>query len=312
MDSQIVKSLLLCNHCHSLPSKSIYECIYCGLPCCIDCKSNKKQCSECNSSSYTISKYGEILLSQLPIVCNLCHKQVQSSRIEYHTNEECDEIEVMCSFTSCKIAMKRGEVAYHLLTSHEDLLYEYIKNPKNNFVKQSLLSITNSQSDIKKDNKNTFLQAFPFEFSGSWFNSSRKYIHINHNNTNEFFTFTSLNPVSGYYSFKVLIKSSQSIGHIVIGLSNRYIHEKKNGYLGGDYGVGTWGLAGNGSIGENGKWTKGTSFKEGGILEIIYNNGLITYSVNGVKTNYSYNSNLGNNVYLGATVYYMGVELEIL
>jgi hypothetical protein len=178
-----------------------------------------------------------------------------------------------------------------MVSKHEDRLVEFLENP-----------------DLKNESlvpsSNMTINDFPKEFNGVWPNGNKTYTHFN----NEFLTFSCSLPISGFQS----CKTAQSIGHVVLGFSATILNIKK-GYLGGDLGVGNWGLAGNGSLGEEGVWKTGLSYKQGDVVEITYNNGIIKYSINGIQANYSYRMrNSPATVYLSVTSFYQYTSLIII
>lgn len=109
--------------------------------------------------------------------------------------------------------------------------------------------------------------------------------------------------------FEVPIKMTKiTVGYLVCGVSNKVMDENR-GYLGGDMGQGNWGIASNGSLGENGSWKSGKGFNTGDTLILKGDNGVITYSVNGETQNYSYDMGT-SDLYLAFTFYYED-EIEL-
>lgn len=118
---------------------------------------------------------------------------------------------------------------------------------------------------------------------------------------------------SNQISIKVKIKNTKNVAYIVLGFSEQKIHTVKGGYIGANTGLGTWGLAGNGFIGEEGKWVKGSHLlASGDIITLNYNKGKITFGVNNKMSEYSYFLKNQNPVYFGCNLYSKGDELEIL
>lgn len=114
-------------------------------------------------------------------------------------------------------------------------------------------------------------------------------------------------------SMKIKIKNTKNISYIVLGFSEKKLHSVKSGYIGANTGPGTWGLAGNGFIGEEGKWVKGSHLlASGDIITLNYFKGKITYGVNNKMFDYSYSFKNENPVYFGCNLYTKGDELEIL
>lgn len=109
--------------------------------------------------------------------------------------------------------------------------------------------------------------------------------------------------------FEIPIKMTKiTVGYLVCGVSNKVMDENR-GYLGGDMGQGNWGIASNGSLGENGSWKSGKAFNTGDVLTLKGENGVITYAVNGEFQTYQFD--LGTSeLYLAFTFYYED-EIEL-
>jgi len=132
-----------------------------------------------------------------------------------------------------------------------------------------------------------------------------------HDLSNTHHTLTSTMLLESSFSISIRVLKMNPNGYITIGVSNKQIDEKK-GYLGGDFGKGSWGICGQGSLGQEGNWTTGKTYKEGDIVTITGDNGVISYSVND-EDNSSFKYDMKTtNLYLGATFYYKGDELEII
>jgi len=91
-----------------------------------------------------------------------------------------------------------------------------------------------------------------------------------------------------------------STGSMVLGVSTKPLDTTQR-YLGGDMGRGSWGIAGNASLGEDGKWSNGKRYQEGDIVTISGNNGFVTYHINNDDNSiYQYNMNT-TTLYFGVT-----------
>jgi len=287
---------LKCIFCKQIPI-SIYECTGCGAPACMRCQSIKKSCNECSTSLFIPSMFGELLINNLPYPCPDCREMILKSQLERH-KKICGELKLKCKL-DCKDIIKRNDFPFHLMEKHEAAVLSYIENPS---VNAPYSSNTSGVSSDKFE-----LHSYPNEFNGVWPNGSKLFMHKD----SGYFTFSCYSShYNSFVSFKIYIKKTESPGHIVLGLSNKIFNDTK-GYLGGDLGTGNWGIAGNGSLGEEGKWSRGLSYKEGDIVEILYNYGTISYSINGAPNSYTYKT-VWSAVYLSATVYYKGVELVII
>ena len=113
-------------------------------------------------------------------------------------------------------------------------------------------------------------------------------------------------------NFETKIKVNEcTVGYVVLGVSNAVLNEAR-GYLGGEMGNGNWGIASNGSLGEKGTWKSGKSYKSGDIVTIKGEDGIITYAVNDEwDTSYSCDMNT-TELYIAASLYYKGNQIEII
>lgn len=129
-----------------------------------------------------------------------------------------------------------------------------------------------------------------------------------HSTPNTFKTFTLPDVLPP--TFEISIKMNKcTCGYLVCGVSNRIMDENR-GYLGGDMGPGNWGLASNGSLGENGTWKSGKAFNTLDVLTLKGDCGVISYAINGVYESYQYD--LGtSDLYLAFTFYYED-EIELV
>lgn len=278
--------------------EDVHECDNCGFPFCgLCCKSIR--CLNCSSKSFSATKFGALLLSVIPVECPVCKKSVIKSQIEEHLSKYCDFIDLTCRI--CKMTYKRKEIPIHLINKHpsemENYIYDCSKFPR---------SIKKIATPVEENDNEIAIKEINLIFSLS---NSKAYCHP----SNGFHTFSCPTPISEG-SVKVIVKGSSNTGYIVIGFSNRILNEKK-GYLGGDFGTGNWGLAGNGSIGEEGKWNKaGSAFTQGDMIEVVYSKGLVYYTINGEKkNNYLYKFKFPHQeVYFTVTVYYEKTILILL
>ena len=176
------------------------------------------------------------------INCNQCGTGVPKNEMNNHLQYKCGGLIVSCQVKSCNEKIARKDFPLHLLNKHESIVLGYIENPSDKSFMDNKSSLAGSHE----------LANYPSEYNGVWPSGSKSYIQLN----DGFITFSSHMPITNFTSCKVLIKKTSSPGHIVIGFSDKILNVAK-GYLGGDFGNGTWGVSGNGSIGEEGKWTKG-------------------------------------------------------
>ena len=129
-----------------------------------------------------------------------------------------------------------------------------------------------------------------------------------HNKTLRECTFTLSNVLPACFRIPIrVIKGTTSC--IVLGVSINELNTTKR-YLGGDMGLGSWGIAGNASLGEDGKWSNGNGYKEGDIVTIEGNNGVISYHINDEPNEYKYDMKT-STLFLGVTLN-KGDQLELL
>ena len=148
-------------------------------------------------------------------------------------------------------------------------------------------------------------------------NTIKKFIHFPNGSKiyetpkgNTIRTISSSLPLPENAIIKIKFSKLTHPGHIVVGVSDKIINENR-GYLGGDMGLGNWGIAGNGSLGEEGKWEKGCSYKQGDTIAITLQGSVIKYSINGTPNNYSYDIRR-SKLYLTLSFYYGDEILELV
>lgn len=301
-----IEKHLCCFNCKILPdANKIYECDECGVPYCEKCTNNNKlKCSLCKSTEFTISKFGELFINNIPVKCPYCNIEITKSKINTHKIKDCENAKYKCKIKNCQIELSKKELSIHLINKHGNELIKYLEN---NAVLPEMHSLVKYNYDSLLDISE--LSNFPNEYSNIKFaNGSYTYTH----EYTGFLTTTLNNVLSGYFSIKVLISKCTSPGHLSLGFSSKHMKESK-GYLGGNFGKDNWGIAGNGALGEEGVWKKGCTFKSGDIVELIYNNGTISYNINKEQNSYSYKmSSNPTYIFFAITVYHKGVVLVIL
>ena len=148
--------------------------------------------------------------------------------------------------------------------------------------------------------------SIPFKCNPTFKDGSNIYLH----GMTSFSTF-SLEPIlAPNFEIKIRIIKA-NCGYVSIGVSNKYFDYENRSYLGGDMGPGNWGLASNGSLGVEGSWNTGSSFKDGDIFTLTGNDGIIGYSINEIENSYQYDMKT-SDLYLSFTFYYEGDSIEIL
>ena len=249
------------------------ECTQCAAIFCEACTKALKKCPLCRvAGSFKESAFARKLINNLPKKCDFCDFTCPQVELKYHY-PKCTERVMKCNV--CVFQGKKDDFFRHIANGHtEDLFKNFTTQP-------------NSKPQI----------------SILWENKTKLLRHSYELLTTQ----TALQSLNNF-DIKIRIKKCKNAAYIVVGFSNKKMHVAK-GFLGGDLGTGNWGYAGNGALGEEGKWQKTDKYKQGDIITLIYDNGIIRYEINGKKNNYNYR--LMGPVYLACSLYHNGDELEI-
>jgi len=252
------------------------ECTQCAAIFCDACTKSLSKCPMCRQvKSFKISGFARKLINNMPRKCDYCDFTAPQVELKYHY-PKCPSRVIACNV--CVFKGKKDDFFRHLVNGHSDEIFSNftMNNQKNLKPKQSIL----------------------------WENKTRTLRHSFEILTTQ----TALQPLHNI-NVKILIKKSKNAAYVVVGFSRLKMHMAK-GFLGGDLGTGNWGFAGNGALGEEGKWQKADKFNQGDIISLIYENGIIRYEINNKRNNYSYR--LSGPLYLACSLYHNGDELEIL
>lgn len=258
------------------PAKEAVECTQCAQIFCEACTKPLKKCPMCRAdSSFKESAFARKLINNLPKKCDYCDFTTTAAEMKYHL-VKCDYRDFYCNVCSA-FSGKKPEFVQHLLSAHnEDLLNTFTYNP-----------------DVEKHEKVV------------WENKTRFLRH----SVDILTTQTGIKSYNNV-SVQIRLRKAKNAAFIVLGFSDKPLHLAK-GFLGGDIGSGNWGLAGNGALGEEGKWKRADSYKEGDIITLNFHNKVITYKINGKHNDYSFKFSK-SSVYLACSMYYNGDELEII
>jgi hypothetical protein len=253
-------------------SENAVECSQCAQIFCEKCTIGLKKCAMCrNESGFKTSNFARKLINNLPAECDQCNTKLTRIELKSHI---CPNRIIKCGF--CDYSGNKKEIITHTGNKHIDNIIDTFSNAPLN--KKDVL--------VLWENKTTVLIQ-PID---------------------KLITRTGLMQYN-----KITIKAkitTTNPSYVVFGLSDRKLLLAK-GYLGGDMGKGTWGIAGNGSLGEEGKWVTGMKFTNGSIIEINFDNGLITFSVNGQLANYKYKFS-SPKVFIACSMFYAGDRVDIL
>ena len=286
-----IKDLIHCSICCCivLDPQQCDSCqnIFCKI-CITDWQKKSKTCPmKCLDFTFKDSRIIRNVLSRLIFKCALnCPKEINYD--DYFTHQEsCENGKTECP--CCKTIVSRRIVGSNPYEVKIKALQEEInklKNPVNAGIvlpKDYIPDLFNNKECIFATSGGNFLR-----------------------------TITAKNPCPNNFVIKILMKKLKYPGHVSIGLSEKILKENK-GYLGGDMGTGNWGLAGNGSLGEQGKWAKGYAYAEGDVLTIYGNEGTISYKINHNSETKNYSYNLSNNpLYFGISFFYEGDILQLI
>lgn len=261
-------------------AKDAVECTQCAQIFCEICTKPLQKCPMCRaSSSFKISAFARKFINNLPKKCDFCEFTTTCVEIKYHM-EKCEFRRIDCNL--CNFKGLKKEFISHIINTHSAILLS-------NFTSST------SEPEIKTQHL--------------WENQTTTLKHSFELLTTQ----TSLTKAENV-KVDIRVKSTKNPAFIVLGFSSTKIHLANGKFLGGDLGKGNWGIAGNGALGEEGKWGKGETFKQGDLVTLIYQSGTIKYSINGKQNGYSYSFSKtgGNQVYIAASLFNEGDVLEIV
>lgn len=288
---ETIKDLIHCSICSCIivePQQcNSCENVFCKV-CITSWQAKSSTCPmKCKDFKFKDCRLIKNVLSRLIFNCNLkCNKEI--SYEEYFTHEEnCENAKTECP--CCKTIVNRKILDLNVYEEKIKILEKEIETLKKELNRKDL----------------------EYEFIPDLFNN-RERIFIT-GKGNFLRTITSKNAFPTKFVIKIKLKKLKNPGHVSIGVSDKIINSENKGYLGGDLGQGNWGLAGNGSLGEQGRWSRGLAYTEGDILTISGNSGILTYSVNNSELTKNYSHNLGNkNLYFAISYYYEDDILQLI
>lgn len=256
-------------------ARDAMECTQCAQIFCEPCTHDLKKCPTCRAvSSFKESAFARKLINNMPKQCEFCGFKTTAAELKYHL-PKCELRDFSCNL--CTFKAKKQNFVSHIVNSHSsNLLDTFTYNPGS----------VNIEVPV-------------------WENKTRILKH----STELLTTQTGLKSYTEV-SCKIKITNTKNPAFIVLGFSSKPIHVAK-GFLGGDLGTGNWGLAGNGALGEEGKWKKGDTFKSGDIVTLEFSSKIIRYYINGRENGYSFKFS-GDKVYIACSLFYAGDTIEIL
>lgn len=277
--------ILICPICKDL-SNDPYECKGCNQTYCKDCTSElRNYCNQCETASgFVYSKIARKIINDTEVLCKFCSLKVKKGDMEIHYSN-CEKYKLICKYPSCKFTGSKNDFFEHVIVFHKgELIDLFTREQHSEFsvANQGLLTWMSGNKEFVKKGNGKFLHSTNIK-------------------------------VKKLTNIKLKFSNCKDYNYCQIGFSSSQ-YDGLDKYLGGETGKESWGLAGNGVIGEEGKWNKSfQSYLKYSNEEITlkFNNGLIQVSV-GVKGN-TYLYNLGiKEAYLTVGLYHEGSTVTII
>jgi hypothetical protein len=282
---QTVKDVVHCSICTGIIIEP-QQCLSCDNCFCKECITNwqtkSKTCPmKCSNPTFKDSRIVRNVLSKLIFKCPKdCPQEVPYDVIFSHEND-CANTTSECP--SCSSKVKRCDIKGDNVKIINSLKEEILslKSKLSYYESNTIPTMFNNPQKTFKSTGGNFLRTISSEF-----------------------------PLPEIFTVKLKMKKLDHAGHMVIGVSDKIINDTK-GYLGGDMGNGNWGLAGNGAMGEDGKWSRGGDYKTGDTLTLRGKGSEITYNINDKPNDYKFL--LKNKpLYLTISYYYENQIIELI
>lgn len=284
-----IDPIFICLKCNELADDP-YECVRCNQCYCKNCLINlSNYCVSCKqTTNFNISKIGKKIIDQLIVPCKYCGDKYKNEEKSMHYSK-CTRIKISCKYPECRFQGEKNAFLEHVYVYHMNELYSYF----------SLSSNVKNQDFLNFHNQGIIV----------WQNELK--VQKRPGGQNKKYLISSLNK---FKKAKIVVKfDCQDYNFCMIGFSKDQ-YNGDNLYLGGETGLGTWGVAGNGVIGEEKKWNKNFesvfSFK-GDEIMLNFDNGIIRFQINNKKNNYAYDLK-EQEVYLSATLYHADSTITII
>lgn len=284
-----IDPIFICLKCNELADDP-YECNLCNQCYCKSCLINfDNYCVSCRKvTKFNQSKIGRKIIEQLSIPCKFCGEMYKNQEKSKHYSI-CTKIKIECKYPECRFFGEKNALLEHLYVYHINELYSFF----------SLSSNVKNQDFMNFHNQGVIV----------WQNNSK--IQKRPGGSNKKYLISSLNK---FKKAKIVVKfDCQDYKFCMIGFSkNSYNGEDK--YLGGETGPNSWGVAGNGVIGEENKWNKNfeTVFNfQADEITLNFDNGIIRFQINNKKNNYAYDLK-EKEAYLSATLFHADSSVKII
>lgn len=277
--------ILICPVCKELSSDP-YECISCHQTYCKDCTVGLNNlCKNCKRAiGFEYSRVARKIIADIDVACKFCQTIVKKGDMESHYSN-CNKFILTCRHSSCNFTGSKNAFIEHIIVTHKSEVLDFFCRDHS----KDLLKISN------------FGKLY-------WQNGSKDYVK----DKNGKFLYSTENPIQGINKIIVNFSNCKDYSYCMIGFSQTKYNGSEQ-YLGGETGPGTWGLAGNGVIGEEGKWNKSfQSLLKYTTEDIIlsFNKGKIEVTVGNRKNTYMYHLN-AKSVYLTVGLYHSGGKVTI-
>jgi hypothetical protein len=299
-----IKDMVHCTICLGIMHKP-QQCLTCDTCYCKKCIKKWIRRSDscpmkCPDPTFKECRITKNVLSKLIFKCpNQCEEGIPYDYVDTH-EVMCTKSETICRM--CYSIVKRTQIN----NNYDMDIAKLIK--KNRILKKKNKNLENQL------NNNSIYEASDMSdqdeaYVPSMFRKNKSIVTIKDEVLR---TKSCTNPLPENFNIKIKLKEISHPGHISIGVSDTEI-KRDEGILGGDFGSGNWGLAGNGALGEGGQWTQGLEFKEGDIINLIGKGSVITYMINEESPPGDYKYDLGKKpLYLTFTFYYANQKIELV
>lgn len=125
-------------------------------------------------------------------------------------------------------------------------------------------------------------------------------------------TVVIVNKLPEEFQIQIRILKMKKPGYVMLGLINSK-NTRRDVYIGGSLGEGSWGISSNRWIGEEGRWISNSNayFREGDIVTIGMKENRVRFRVNDVQNSYEFEVKW-EEVHFGASLFHEGDAIEIV
>lgn len=299
-DNQII----YCPVCKSLSVNPV-ECISCSQIYCYACK--PQLCLICKQGSiFNESKVAKKIISSIEVNCKFCDAKVKMGDLEDIHYKICPNYSINCGVDGCYYKGNKKDFVMHIIELHKELVLEEFTNDqeKENDQLPCIISKYPNETHDNYFKSMSYVDSSPKLDKSNviWLNNSKTFVKT----TKDKFLMSSKDPFSNL-DVTVRFSGCTDYSYVMVGVS-AVKHNGTKLYLGGETGKGDIGLAGNGSLGIEGKWDISCkSFLRFTIepINIQFKNGEVSFRIlksGAEEKKYIYNLNV-KQVYLTACLY---------